>query len=195
MLNFDPRKWLADNASGESGNFVANVATVAATLPKIEKTHPGADWGKSEKSVLNFHPATVATPATVAEWTRQLSRLDRHQPPEGFALGRWQSLCADALWLAESYGDQAMHLGWTASDLFGLDPLPGWGGLADRLEGARSVTFTSTVAHWIGKGNAGWLWRRTLTPKPPIWEPFEWPATAGPQLLDAFTRARGAYDL
>ena len=82
---------------------------------------------------------------------------------------RWRWLVTDALWLARTHGDAAALLGWNASDLFGIDPLPGWGGLADRLEGARHVTFTDTVAHWRGDDLTGWLWRKTLTPKLPIW--------------------------
>ena len=44
------------------------------------------------------------------------------------------------------------------------------GGLADRLEGARRLAFTSSVAHWRGEDCEGWLWRRTLTAKPVLWE-------------------------
>ena len=110
--------------------------------------------------------------AGVSGWLHQLARLDPSRPLAGIDPDRWRCLLADARWLARTHGEAAAALGWTVSDLFGLDPLPGWGGLADRLDGARRVTFTDTVAHWIGEDETGWLWRRTLTPKPPIWTPF-----------------------
>jgi len=80
-------------------------------------------------------------------------------------------LLGDARWLAETHAEAAEALGWTASDLFGLDDtLDGWGGLAYRLRGARRVTFTDAVARWHSDHEDGWLWRRTVRPMRTIWE-------------------------
>ncbi len=81
-------------------------------------------------------------------------------------------MLADALWLARNHAEMAAAISWTASDLFGIRPHfgPGEGTVADRLDGARRLAFTSGVAHWQGDDGEGWLWRRTLEPMPLIWE-------------------------
>ena len=108
--------------------------------------------------------------ADPAAWLAALVALDTSRPPAGIMPDLWPVVLADALWIARAHGDNAAALGWSASDLFGLSAYPGEGGLADRLEGARRLAFTSGVAHWRGDESEGWLWRRTLTAKPPIWE-------------------------
>lgn len=103
-------------------------------------------------------------------WAARLNALDLRRPPALFAPERWRVLVEDARWLAFTHGKAAAALGWAASDLFGIDPtLAGWGGLADRLQGARGLTLTENVAHWRGDDCVGWLWRSTLTEKPLIW--------------------------
>ena len=103
-------------------------------------------------------------------WVSALAALDTSRPPAGIAADLWHVVLADALWIARFHADTAAALGWSASDLFGLADYPGEGGLADRLEGARRLAFTSDFAHWRGDECEGWLWRRTLTAKPLIWE-------------------------
>ena len=105
-----------------------------------------------------------------AAWLAALAALDTSRPPAGIMADLWPVIVADARWIARHHGDNAAALGWTASDLFGIGREPGNGGLADRLDGARWLAFTSSVAHWRGEDCEGWLWRRTLTDKAPIWE-------------------------
>jgi hypothetical protein len=110
-------------------------------------------------------------PACSHEWHAELERLDAAAAPSGSNPQHWRQLVDDARWLADRHADSAAALGWTASDLFGLDDMrDGWGGLADRLEGARRVTFTDTVARWRSDQIDGWLWRHTLRPMRAIWE-------------------------
>ena len=111
-------------------------------------------------------------PANPAAWCTALARLDATRPPAGIALAWWQTVLADALWIARNHGEAASAFGWSASDLFGIMPQlgPTNGGLADRLDGARRLAFTARVAHWQGDDLDGWLWRRTLTVKPLLWE-------------------------
>lgn len=116
-----------------------------------------------EKGVLALEPPDL--------WRERLARLDPAAPPAGCPADRWAQLVGDCLWLADRHGCNAAALGWTASDLFGLDDShDGWGGLADRLEGARRVTLSNSVAHWRSDDLEGWLWRRTLRPMRAIWE-------------------------
>lgn len=105
-----------------------------------------------------------------ADWAAALAAIDPGQPPSGFPLGWWRTLHSDCLWLCEHHAEAAASLGWSAGDLFGVSDRAGWGGLADRLEGARCVVLTEAVATWRGDGMAGRLWRETLPAMPAIWE-------------------------
>ena len=109
-------------------------------------------------------------PADPSAWLAALAALDTCRAPAGIAPDLWPILLADALWIARVHGDNAAALGWSASDLFGIGRQAGNGGLADRLDGARRLAFTSSVAHWRCEDCEGWLWRRSLTAKPVLWE-------------------------
>lgn len=157
MLKFDPYRWIAQHSP--AGANAARLAGLATACPETEN----ADLGQGLAN-----PATAATPA---EWREVLAGLDLDRPPDGMEAQRWVRLLGDARWLARWHGEAASSLGWTASDLFGIDAKrEGWGGLADRLDGARQVTLTDTVAHWRTADLDCWLWRRSLRPLSPLWE-------------------------
>lgn len=121
-------------------------------------------------NVPNVPNVPRGIPVDRSSWAVALGALRASDPPLGIDPARWPLLLADAIWLCREHGKAAAALGWTASDLFGVDSLPGWGGLADRLRGARRVTLTDTVGHWRSDAEDGWLWRRTLRPMRTIWE-------------------------
>lgn len=134
-----------------------------------EKEGFGSFGSDSDKPISGN--AGEPAPGCPSAWQAALARLDASLPPQGFSPERWRELMEDARWLADRHGGSAAALGWSASDLFGLDSmLDDWGGLADRLHGARRVTFTDTVAHWRSDEIDGWLWRRTLRPMRTVWE-------------------------
>lgn len=108
-----------------------------------------------------------------AQWAAALASLDASRTPGGIDRERWRTLLADARWIARHHTETAAAFGWTASDLFGIDPLPGWGGVADRLKGARRLAFTARVAHWSDGESEGWLWRHSLRPKPLLWSALQ----------------------
>ncbi len=159
MLNFDPRQWLADNCPEDKGRTVATVATVAvASL-------------KNEFSNSRVTLATVATVATLSGWQHSFVRLDPCQPPEGFTMRRWQQLYDDSLWILEAHGSHACQNGWTAADLFGLWPdKPHWGGIADRLRGARSLVMDADRASWRSWGQVERFNRGSYPHLRPFWE-------------------------
>ena len=162
---FDPHQWLAERKSAARVADAADVAAIDANFKNSQSHEP---------------PATTATTATNAErnpsvhlreWHSRLAKLAPDAPPIGFSRERWRELVEDAWWLARHHGDKVAAMGWGASDLFGLDlSLDGWGGLADRLFGARRVTFSDRIAHWQQSSDEGWLWRSTLCAMVPIWE-------------------------
>ena len=51
-----------------------------------------------------------------------------------------------------------------------LQRFDGWGGVVDRLGGARSLAFTDSLAHWQPDDLDVWLWRGTLRPMRTVWE-------------------------
>lgn len=157
MLIFDPYRWIADRRAA-APSPLAPLAALAGGRPEFEN------------SISERPPANPANPANPSGWCEALARLDPFHPPQAIEPDRWRALVADACWLAKCHGPSAAALGWTAIGLFGLDRLAGWGGLADRLAGARQVALTEGVAHWRADGLDGWLWRKSLRPMPTIWE-------------------------
>lgn len=164
-LNFDPYAALAE---------IENRSRLRANGAK--RANPGQTLAQLAQLALS--PAQVrktvspeSAPECPDQWRAHLARLDAQAAPGGIAPARWRELVVDARWIADRHGDSAAALGWTASDLFGMDDRrDGWGGVADRLDGARRLAFTTTVAHWRGDECEGWLWRQSLSAKPLLWE-------------------------
>jgi hypothetical protein len=85
----------------------------------------------------------------LAEWRDGLQTLDPGRALHGLAPSRWRVLVDDADWLFEQFAAAAARDGWSAADLFGVLPdHDGWGGVADRLRGSRSLVMTADVARW-----------------------------------------------
>lgn len=94
----------------------------------------------------------IAT-ATQREWRAHLEKLDGFQPLGGIDRRRWWHLYEDACWLFNEFGEPAARDGWSGLDLFGVLPCqPGWGGLADRLRGARNLKLADGRARWTHGG-------------------------------------------
>lgn len=149
MLNFDPHRWLAERES------VATVATVARVRAEFES------------ALSSERPATLATTATkpvqhpstaLREWHSHLAPLDFTTAPDGVTLQRWRQLAGDSWWIYENFASRAVRDGWSAPDLFGvLISRPGWGGLCDRLQGARNLKMAGPKAIWSHLGIADCL--------------------------------------
>ncbi len=105
------------------------------------------------------------------DWLRSFTRLDPCQPHEGFTMSRWQQLYDDAEWILETHGSHAYQNGWTAADLFGLWPdKPHWGGIADRMCGARSLAMDADRASWRSWGQVERFNRGSYPHLRPFWE-------------------------
>ncbi len=137
---------------------------------------PGADgWSGEDWQAFPGERAAIAdkglTVATLSGWQRNFTRLDPCQPHEGFTMRRWQQLYDDSLWMLETHGVYAAKCGWTAADLFGLWPdKPHWGGIADRLRGARSLVMDADRASWRSWGQVERFNRSSYPHLRPFWE-------------------------
>lgn len=162
MLNFDPRRWLADR----QGQSVADVASVA--------TSPA----QAELAVLCGGAATPATIATLADrqglldhWCAGFNALDPLRPAPGFTLARWQTLYDCAYWWLANFARQAVRDGWRTGDVFGIRAgYPGRGGLIDQLGDNRWLVMTAGRATWRSWGTIR-HWSCGACPHlPPFWE-------------------------
>ena len=87
--------------------------------------------------------------ARCREWRAYLMRLHPTKQLHGLSRARWSGLLDDADWLFENYALRAATDGWSACDLFGALPgRDGWGGIACRLRGSRSLVMSGEVARW-----------------------------------------------
>jgi len=108
-------------------------------------------------------------------WRQGIGSLDPEKPRGGFHWRRWDHLVADCVLIFNEYGELAAATGWTAEDLFGVDPAGAGGsivgGLAWRLEGRKLLSVETGMATFkyhngdIGRCSRGWV--RGLVP---VWE-------------------------
>jgi hypothetical protein len=111
--------------------------------------------------------------ANPAAWSAALAGLDAGRPPAGIEPRRWEKLLDDAAWLLAEHGENAARFGWDAADLFGLWPgKPGWGGIADRLRGSRSLVLSADRATWrrVLTCDVERLNKRSYPDLKPFWE-------------------------
>lgn len=119
-------------------------------------TKPPAD--PSIVPIVPIVPGVSIEPAKVLkEWREGLSCLDVHAVPEGIDRHDWWQKCDDAFWIYNNFAPRAVRDGWSANDLFGVMPIrPGWGGLCDRLRGARNLKMAGQKAIWSRWGVPDW---------------------------------------
>jgi hypothetical protein len=142
----------------ENGGIVGEMDGCPAVPPPKDRDSgtvapkPGHSAGQQagQSGILDERIAA----AKLREWHARLSQLDVYEPPEGFDKMRWGTLLHDCWWLYETHASRLVRDGWTAADLFLVLPSQrGWGGLADRLQGARNVLFDDRgLAHWRRRG-------------------------------------------
>jgi hypothetical protein len=111
-----------------------------------------------------------------------LGSLDAEKPLHGLSIQRWDQLRVDSSWLLDLYAAQAFRDGWTVGELFGLwwwddagsmKLKDGWGGIADRLRGSRSLVMTGDTARWrmMNCHVADQLNRGAYPELRPLWDP------------------------
>ena len=146
---FDPWQWIRDNADdpAQCPPTLATLATLAG---------PG-DW-----------------PSLPAEWRAGLASLRDAARPLHISAAAWERLVSNTLGIADDWAAPAAALGWTALNLFGVNPGPGGrldrDGLAAGLEGRRVVAVTTDAATL--QTPSGGLLRHYRRDKPgtvPVW--------------------------
>ncbi len=118
-----------------SGDGVAGVAGVAETegqrlerllsQSNVAVTATGSATPKATHScgLQGGDAGDVAHVATVA-WDDGVALLREHRPPIGADPAEWRRLVLDARKLNAHWGDDLRHLGWTAVEVFGVEPNP-----------------------------------------------------------------------
>jgi hypothetical protein len=130
------------------------------------------DWREVAARVLADRPAPVtsavpdAMPGVPDPLAEELRRLERAMTPKVNEPEIWRQAVADALRIArDGWAGQALSLGWSVSDLFGIDPRDAYdfSGLAVWLTGRhlvmldadRAVVETDTSFAYFNRGGLG----------------------------------------
>jgi hypothetical protein len=106
-------------------------------------------------------------------WRAALAAVDFDHPLPGLDATRSRQLLRDARWLLNHFAQRAAVDGWSAGELFGRWPgKDGWGGIADRLQGSRSLVMTDDRARWrtMFGGVAEQFNRTAYSDLRPLWE-------------------------
>lgn len=132
-------------------------AAAAAKAPERPETATRDDWG--------LKPA-------LADALRRLEALP--PPAKVSSLDAWHRVVADALSLArDGWASNAIALGWTAADLYGIGPRDSneWDALATWLQGRRVAVLTE----WSARTECGDTFYREAYMRPnsprirPVW--------------------------
>ncbi|NIA67906.1 hypothetical protein HBA54_04810 [Pelagibius litoralis] len=111
-------------------------------------------------------------------WRDRIEALRRTLPPRGITAEWWGDLQAASIGFLEAWGHKAADLGWTAPELFGLDPaapyerIGAWG-LCPMLCGARRrsvVELHNDHAIMMAHGHRQRYGRKPLPHSLPLWE-------------------------
>lgn len=150
-LSFDPWDWLREN--GVDPEPVAAPDKTLATLATL---------------------AASGWPNLPADMGAGLIRLSAAKAPRHIPDKRWRTMVRDALGLADIWAGKAVALGWSAVDLFGVNPAPGTrldrDGLATLLDGRPVVAVTADAAALMSPGGGILHYRRKfMGASVPIW--------------------------
>ncbi len=96
-----------------------------ARLAELAGGHPPTSNSEAPADLVDFEER-----AAIAEydggyprsWAEGLARLPTMPRPESYSAPAWESLVNDAAVFLDRHGAEAMRLGWTVLDCFGVDP-------------------------------------------------------------------------
>lgn len=133
-LNFDPIAALAEieKRQGTPAN-VANPANPGSKISNFSRISrgplaksdfcgfPGASTAAPDAAVGGLPDGSLQN-SELERWVEGIAMLRRDEPPPGFAMPRWEMLVDAGQRLLDRWGKQAVRLGWTTEDLFGVHP-------------------------------------------------------------------------
>ena len=97
--------------------LIEAVRTAKTELIALLRESPGADDDLEERAALVEYGAGVPR-----EWAEGFARLDCSKPPPGYPLPRWHQIINDGGLFLDWWAHQAAAFGWTALDVFGVNP-------------------------------------------------------------------------
>ncbi len=127
----------------------ALIDAVRAAKPELItllRENPGADDDLEERAALVEYGAGVPR-----EWAEGFARLDCTKPPPGYPLPRWHQIINDGGLFLDQWAHQAAGLGWTALDVFGVNPAAplvryDGMGLVPLIQGCRVISIADNSA-------------------------------------------------
>ena len=99
-------------------NLIAAARASKADLIALLRNNPTSSISDfEERTALVEYGAGVPR-----EWAEGFARLDCTDPPPGFSPSRWRQIIGDGGLFLDKWAKQAAALGWTAVDVFGVNP-------------------------------------------------------------------------
>ena len=107
-------RWMEQAARLEQEEIPCAVNVISANSPAFDGLR-APNGTKDTNGTGNSSPS-------VAAWRNALSRLNPSSPPVQLSPERWRRMIEDAGRFLTGWGDQAVALGWSELDLFGVSP-------------------------------------------------------------------------
>jgi len=151
--------------------LIEAVRTAKAELITLLRENPGADDDLEERAALVEYGAGVPR-----EWAEGFARLDCSKPPPGYPLPRWHQIINDGGLFLDQWAHQAAGLGWTALDVFGVNPAAplvryDGMGLVPLIQGCRVISIAADRAQIkCSSGNTQTYSRRPQLDAVALWQ-------------------------
>ena len=151
--------------------LIEAVRTAKPELITLLRESPGADDDLEERAALVEYGAGVPR-----EWADGFARLDCSKPPPGYPLPRWHQIINDGGLFLDRWAHQAAGLGWTALDVFGVNPAAplvryDGMGLVPLIQGCRVISIAADSAQIkTSSGNTQTYSRRPRPDAVALWQ-------------------------
>ena len=151
--------------------LIEAVRTAKTELIALLRESPGADDDLEERAALVEYGAGVPR-----EWAEGFARLDCSKPPPGYPLPRWHQIINDGGLFLDWWAHQAAAFGWTALDVFGVNPAAplvryDGMGLVPLIQGCRVISIAADSAQIkTSSGNTQTYSRRPRLDAVALWQ-------------------------
>lgn len=110
-LGFERRS----RVSGETAEITEDCPTAPAAAGQVVDEDVSTDF-EERAAIVEYEGGAPK------EWVEGFARLDIGKPIRGFSPDRWRQLLDDGGRFLDHWARRAAELGWTAEDVFGLNP-------------------------------------------------------------------------